>query len=53
MNEDVKGVGVRHTAVLGHSFVAQAYSHIDPRQGMDGTPISYSYDHGSSFLERF
>ena len=30
MNYDVKGVGVQHSAVLGHGFVAQTYSHIDP-----------------------
>ena len=47
----VKGVGVQHTAVLGHSFVAQAYSHIDSPQEMDGTPIPYSYGHGLSFPE--
>ena len=50
-NDDVKGVGVQHSAVLGHSFVAKAYSHINPPQGMDGTPIPYSYGHGLSFLE--
>ena len=41
------------SAVLGHSFVAQAYSHIAPPGGMDGTPIPYSYGHGLSFLECF
>ena len=50
-NDDVKGVGVQHSAVLGHSFVAQAYSHIDPPKRMDGTPIPYSYGQGLSFLE--
>ena len=34
-NDNVKGVGVQHSAVLGHSFVAQAYSHIDyPKEWM-------------------
>ena len=28
--------------LLGHSFVAKTYSHIDLPQGMDGTPIPYS-----------
>ena len=38
-------------SVVGYNFVAQAYSHIDPPQGMDGTPIPNSYRHGLSFLE--
>ena len=29
--------------MLGHSFVAEAYSHINYPQRMDGTPIPYSY----------
>ena len=32
-------------------FVAPTYGHIDPPQGMDGTPIPYSYRHGLSFPE--
>ena len=50
-NDDVKGVGVQHSAVLGHSFFAKTNSHIDSPQGMDGTPIPYSYGHCLGFLE--
>ena len=44
-------VSVQSSAVLCHRFVAKTYSHIDTPQGMDGTPISYSYGHCLSFPE--
>ena len=50
-NDDVKGVSVQSSAVLCHSFVAKTNSHNDSPQGMDGTPIPYSYGHCLSFLE--
>ena len=31
-DNNFKGVGVKHFAVLGHRLIAQTYGHIDPRR---------------------
>ena len=35
-NDNVKGIGVQQSAVVGHPFIAQTHGHVDPRYGVDG-----------------
>ena len=37
-DDNAKGVGIEHFAVLSHLLIAQTNRHIDPPEGMDGLP---------------
>ena len=47
--DNVKGVGVKHFAVLSHLLMALTNGHIDPPKEMDGPTIPNHYGHGLGF----
>ena len=48
-NDNVKGVSVKHYAVLSQLLIAQTHGNIDPPQKMDGPTIPNPYGHGFGF----
>ena len=48
-NDNVKGVGIKHFAVLRHLFIAHIYGHIHPSQQVDASTIPYPYGHDFAF----
>ena len=49
-DDNIKGVGVQHFAVLRYLLVAEAHGDINPPQGMDGSTIPKRNGHGFGFL---